>query len=128
MQSTQENKKLQEKISGRYDATGIEISTSIRQFRRRITRQEKERVWMLINANLEYTNALSTDLIIFIMHPNCYADWTAAKNLALRMTTLYTKYGQSKRRLRRHGLSLSRKDYYNLQQSAEKQTSETELH
>ena len=52
----------------------------------------------------------------------------AAENLVLGMKTLHTKYDQAKRTLREHGLSLNRKDYYNLQRSIGKRTSETELH
>ena len=44
------------------------------------------------------------------------------------MRTSHTKYGQAKRTLHKHGLSIKRKDYYNLQRTVGKRTPETELH
>ena len=44
------------------------------------------------------------------------------------MRTSHKPFGQAKRTLREHGLSIKRKDYYNLHLSAGKRTPETELH
>ena len=44
------------------------------------------------------------------------------------MWTSHTKYGQAKRTLHEHGLSIKRKDYYKLQRTIGKQRPETELH
>lgn len=44
------------------------------------------------------------------------------------MWTSHTKYDQAKQTIHKHGLSIKRKDYYNLQRTVGKQTPETELH
>lgn len=97
-------------------------------FRLRITWEEGRKVWQLVTCNLEHSHAMCSDPFVFIQHRERDPDRSAAEASALVMWTSHTKYGQAKRTLREHGLSIKRKDHNNLQRTVEKITPETELY
>ena len=68
------------------------------------------------------------DPFVFIQHREEDPNRSAAEALALGMQTSYTKYGQASQTFHKHGLSIKRKDNYNLQQTVGKQTPEAQLH
>lgn len=67
------------------------------------------------------------DPFIFTKHQDRDPDRQQVEILTLGIRTSHTPFGQVKRTLREHGLSIKRKNYYNLHCSAGKRTPETKL-
>lgn len=75
-----------------------------------------------------HNHAMSPDPFVFTQHRDRDPDREQVETLVLGMRTSNTSFGQAKRTLRVHGLSIKRKDYYNLQGITGKRIPGTELH
>lgn len=122
-----ETKNSRKKEEGDYVCPASKINSINCQFRLCITWQAETQNWQLVSAFLQHHHAMSPDPFVFTQHRDRNPDRQQVETLALGMRTSHTSFGQAKRTLREHGLSIKRKDYYNLQRSVGKRTPETEL-
>ncbi len=96
-------------------------------FRLRIIWQKEKELWLLATAHLTHNYPMQPDPFTFFQYQGRDLDCLQAENLALGMRTSHTKYSQARRTLRKRGLVMKQKDYYNLVCSFEKRTREPEL-
>lgn len=70
---------------------------------------------------------MQPDLFIFVQYRRRNPNSLQAETLALEMRISHRKYSQAHHTLRKHGLVMKHKYYYNLVCSFEKRTTESEL-